>query len=41
MTIAHVPYRGAGNAMQDLIGGRLDYMCDTISTGVELTAAVR
>jgi tripartite-type tricarboxylate transporter receptor subunit TctC len=31
--ISHVPYRGAGLAMQDLIGGRIDYMCDTIQTG--------
>jgi tripartite-type tricarboxylate transporter receptor subunit TctC len=31
--ITHVPYRGAGPAMQDLIGGRIDYMCDTIQTG--------
>jgi tripartite-type tricarboxylate transporter receptor subunit TctC len=31
--ITHVPYRGAGPVMQDLIGGRLDYMCDTIQTG--------
>jgi len=30
--ITHVPYRGAGPAMQDLIGGRLDYMCEQIST---------
>jgi tripartite-type tricarboxylate transporter receptor subunit TctC len=29
----HVPYRGAGPAMQDLIAGRVDYMCDTIQTG--------
>jgi tripartite-type tricarboxylate transporter receptor subunit TctC len=35
VNIAHVPYRGAGNAMQDLLGGRIDYMCDTIQTGVE------
>jgi tripartite-type tricarboxylate transporter receptor subunit TctC len=28
----HVPYRGAGPAMQDLIGSRLDYMCEQIST---------
>ena len=33
--IAHVPYRGAGPVMQDLIGGRIDYMCDTIQTGAE------
>ena len=33
LDITHVPYRGAGPVMQDLIGGRLDYMCDTIQTG--------
>lgn len=31
--VTHVPYRGAGGVMQDLIGGRIDYMCDTIQTG--------
>ncbi|MFM9884961.1 MAG: Bug family tripartite tricarboxylate transporter substrate binding protein [Burkholderiales bacterium] len=31
--ITHIPYRGAGPAMQDLIGGRIDFMCDTIQTG--------
>src|SRR5262245_8326756 len=35
VTIVHVPYRGAGPAMQDVVGGRLDYMCDTIQTGAE------
>jgi len=30
--ITHVPYRGAGPAMQDLIGGRIDYMTEQIST---------
>ena len=30
--ITHVPYRGAGPAMQDLIGGRIDYMPEQIST---------
>jgi tripartite-type tricarboxylate transporter receptor subunit TctC len=28
----HVPYRGANPAMQDLIGGRVDYLCDIITT---------
>jgi tripartite-type tricarboxylate transporter receptor subunit TctC len=31
--ITHIPYRGAGLVMQDLIAGRIDYMCDTIQTG--------
>jgi tripartite-type tricarboxylate transporter receptor subunit TctC len=31
-TITHVPYRGGAPAMQDLIAGRLDFMCDQIST---------
>jgi tripartite-type tricarboxylate transporter receptor subunit TctC len=33
VNITHVPYRGAGAVMQDLIGGRIDYMCDTIQSG--------
>lgn len=31
--VTHVPYRGAAPAMQDLIAGRIDYMCDTIQSG--------
>jgi tripartite-type tricarboxylate transporter receptor subunit TctC len=31
--VTHVPYRGEAPAMQDLIGGRTDYMCATIQTG--------
>jgi tripartite-type tricarboxylate transporter receptor subunit TctC len=30
--IIHVPYRGSAPAMQDMMGGRLDYMCEQIST---------
>jgi tripartite-type tricarboxylate transporter receptor subunit TctC len=33
ITATHIPYRGSGPAMQDLIAGRIDYMCATI-TGV-------
>ena len=32
--VTHVPYRGAGPALQDLIAGRIDFMCEVISTGL-------
>jgi tripartite-type tricarboxylate transporter receptor subunit TctC len=32
--VTHVPYRGAGPALQDLIAGRTDFMCEVISTGL-------
>jgi tripartite-type tricarboxylate transporter receptor subunit TctC len=38
VTVTHVPYRGEGPAQQDLMGGRLDYMCSTIQTGAALAA---
>ena len=31
-TSIHVPYRGSGPAMQDLMAGRIDFLCDVIST---------
>jgi tripartite-type tricarboxylate transporter receptor subunit TctC len=34
--VAHVPYRGTAQAMQDLVGGRLDFVCEQISTAVSL-----
>ncbi len=34
--VTHVPYRGEGPAQQDLIAGRIDYMCSTIQTGANL-----
>jgi tripartite-type tricarboxylate transporter receptor subunit TctC len=33
-TITHVPYRGAGPALQDLVAGRIDFMCDVVSTAL-------
>ncbi len=30
--ITHVPYKGTGPAMQDLVSGRIDYLCEIIST---------
>jgi tripartite-type tricarboxylate transporter receptor subunit TctC len=32
VNITHVPYRGTGPAMQDLQGGRIDYLCEIVST---------
>ena len=32
--ITHVPYRGAGPAMQDLIGGRIDFIAEQTSTAL-------
>jgi len=36
VNVTHVPYRGASPVIQDLMGGRIDYMCDTIQTGAQL-----
>lgn len=30
----HVPYRGTGPAMNDLIGGQVDYLCEIVSTAL-------
>src|SRR5436190_11349496 len=32
VTVTHVPYRGSAPAMQDLQGGRVDYMTEIVST---------
>lgn len=32
ITVTHVPYRGSGPANKDLQGGRIDYLCDIVST---------
>jgi putative tricarboxylic transport membrane protein len=31
--VTHIPFKGAGPVMQELIAGRIDYFCDTIQTG--------
>jgi tripartite-type tricarboxylate transporter receptor subunit TctC len=30
--ITHIPFRGTGPAMQDLMGGRIDFLCDFVNT---------
>jgi len=32
LNIVHVPYRGSNPAMQDLASGRVDYLCDIVTT---------
>ena len=34
ISVTHVPYRGLGPAMQDLLAGRIDYMCPSITTAM-------
>ena len=34
VNVIHVPYRGLGPAMQDLIAGRIDYLCNSPSTSL-------
>jgi tripartite-type tricarboxylate transporter receptor subunit TctC len=36
VNITHIPYRGEAPVVQDLIGGRIDYMCATIQSGAAL-----
>jgi tripartite-type tricarboxylate transporter receptor subunit TctC len=32
--ITHIPYRGGGPAMQDLLAGRIDFICNYVSTAL-------
>jgi tripartite-type tricarboxylate transporter receptor subunit TctC len=34
INIQHVPYRGTGPAMQDLAAGRIDYLCEIVTTAL-------
>jgi tripartite-type tricarboxylate transporter receptor subunit TctC len=36
VNVTHVPYRGGGPAMQDIIGGRIDYICTLTGSAVPL-----
>jgi tripartite-type tricarboxylate transporter receptor subunit TctC len=36
VNVTHVPYRGAGPAMQDLIAGRIDYQCAASSAATSM-----
>lgn len=37
--VTHIPYRGSPAAVQDLIGGRIDYLCPIIASVVPLIAS--
>ena len=34
VNVIHVPFRGGGPAMQELLGGRIDYMCNILTTAL-------
>jgi tripartite-type tricarboxylate transporter receptor subunit TctC len=34
--VTHVPYRGAGQALQDVVAGRIDYSCPSLPTAIPL-----
>ena len=36
LNTTHIPYRGTGPALQDLVGGRLDYQCEPLPTALPL-----
>ncbi|HEY2230511.1 MAG TPA: tripartite tricarboxylate transporter substrate binding protein [Xanthobacteraceae bacterium] len=34
INVTHVPFRGGGPAMQELLGGRIDYMCNIVTNAL-------
>lgn len=34
LKVAHVPYRGSAPAMNDIVSGQVDYMCEIVSTAL-------
>lgn len=41
INVQHVPYRGSAPALQDLMAGRIDYLCDAVSTELSAIKAAR
>ena len=39
INVAHVPYRGGGPALQDLLAGRMDYQCASLSAALPYVEA--
>jgi tripartite-type tricarboxylate transporter receptor subunit TctC len=39
VSVQHVPYRGSAPAMTDLAAGRIDYLCDAVSTALPQVTA--
>ena len=37
--ITHVPYRGAGQALQDVLAGRVDYTCPSLPAAIPLVSS--
>ncbi len=34
INVTHIPFRGGGPAMQEVLAGRIDYMCNTLTTAL-------
>jgi tripartite-type tricarboxylate transporter receptor subunit TctC len=39
VNVTHIPYRGGGPALTDLIAGRIDYLCNYVSLAVQAVGA--
>jgi tripartite-type tricarboxylate transporter receptor subunit TctC len=37
VNVTHIPYRGGAPAMQDMVGGRIDYLCPIAATAIATT----
>jgi tripartite-type tricarboxylate transporter receptor subunit TctC len=41
LSVTHVPYRGNAPAMQDMIAGRIDYLCGTVTVAIAVLSKNR